>query len=203
MRVYALGALVLPVHISHIWQSTCLPEAWNSWDNYQTPGTVSKFVCVRSLVLTKCVHASIYSCRAVLLQRNGWGNCSLHHIINVTQVFLESTSHNCTWQSCAPATPNAEPLERKLAESPLRIPWNALLKHQACFFSPVIFYTHDGMQKGIYEVYIYGTVEYICMVECTSCSPSLVVQLWRNVEMKSITKSKNVRMTERGKKEFS
>lgn len=160
----------------------------NSWNCHQA------CVCQKPRVHKVCACIHIFMCRAVLLQRRGWGNRSLHHIINVTQVFLESTSHNCTWQSCAPATPSAEPLERKRTESPPRIPWNTLLKHQACFFfSPVIFYTHDGMQKRIYEVYIYGTVEYICMVECTSCSPSLVVLLWRKVEMKWIT---NVKMME-------
>lgn len=68
-----------------------------------------ELVCVhlKSFVLTKCVCISLCSqiCGAALLGRNAWGNRSLRHTCNATQVFLESTSHNCTWQTGAPATP--------------------------------------------------------------------------------------------------
>lgn len=116
----------LSVHMC-LWQSNCLQEVQSSQDNYQTYGAVNKLVCVyvKSFVFTKCVCMCpcIRMYGAVLLGRNAWGNHSLHHAWNATQVFLESTSHNCTWQSGAPATPtqshrsgNSLNLHRELPE---------------------------------------------------------------------------------------
>lgn len=111
--VYKRGSAFLCAHTVCLWQSSYLHELKNFWDNYQTWRAVNTLVWMyvkKDFVLTKCVcvpnylNMRLFSV-AALFRRNAWGNQGLHHAWNATQVFLESTSHNCTWQSGAPATP--------------------------------------------------------------------------------------------------
>lgn len=85
------------------WQSDCSTEAQSSRDNYQTSGAVNRLECEVLCWQNVCACVCVFKC--AVLVRNAWGNHSLHHAWNATQVFLESTSYNCTWQSGAPATP--------------------------------------------------------------------------------------------------
>lgn len=129
-------------------------------------------------------------CGAGLLGRNAWGNQSLHHAWNATRVFLESTSHNCTWQSGAPATPTLSHRSGNSQNSPQRIARTALLKHRVFFFffPPAIFYTHDGMQNWICEVQ-WNTFAWLNLLQVPF---DLQPWPWRRVEMKSITTSKKM-----------
>ena len=85
------------------WQCDCSTEAQSSRDNYQTSGAVSRLECEVVCWQNVCACVRVFKCAALV--RNAWGNRSLRHAWNATQVFLESTLYNRTWQSSAPATP--------------------------------------------------------------------------------------------------
>lgn len=96
-----------------------------------------------------------YIREAVQLHGTGWGNCSLHHMWNVRQVFLEPDSHNCTWQTCAPVIST---LSHRSGNSPNPF-WELPALHcsnskHAVFPSTCDILDKDGMLKWIYEAHI-------------------------------------------------
>lgn len=153
----------------------------------ETPWTITKLM---ELSTSQCVHvyertgvnkesksASVCPkmCGGPLLERNGRGHCNLHHVWNATQVSLESTFHNCTWQSCAPATPPPSHWRGNTLNRQFQFPELHCYNTENAFFH--LWYSiHITAYRNEHVTYIFGTVEHICMVESVSCSLWLVFQ---------------------------